>query len=148
MSFDGAAAFGGRHRIDDAEEPLHVGLGIEVAHHLRHAAHAGDHAHYFLQRAELADLRELLAEVVEGELALLEPLLLAEHFVLVEFLLGLFDEREEVALAEDAAGHAVGVKFFKRIKVFAGADELDRHAGDLLHRKAQPRRGRRRRASS
>ena len=61
-----------------------------------------------------------------------EPLFLQPHFVLVEFLLGFFDEREQVALAEDAAGHAVGVEFFERVEVLAGADELDRHAGDVL----------------
>ena len=61
-----------------------------------------------------------------------EPLFLQPHFFLVEFLLGFFDEREQVALAEDAAGHAVGVELFERVEVLAGADELDRHAGDLL----------------
>ena len=61
-----------------------------------------------------------------------EPLFLPPHFVLVEFLLRFFDEREQVALAEDAAGHAVGVEFFERVEVLARADELDRHAGDLL----------------
>ena len=102
----------------------------------------------FCSGPSFVDLRELLAEVVERELALAEPLFLPQHFVLVEFLLGLFDEREEVALAEDAAGHAVGVELFERVEVFAGADELDRDAGDLLDARGPRRRGRRRRASS
>ena len=98
------------------------------------AAHAGDHAHDFLQRAEPADLAHLLAEVVERELALLAAALPGEHFVLVELALGLFDEREDVAQAEDAARHPVGVEFFERVEMLADADELDRHAGDVLDR--------------
>ena len=81
--------------------------------------------------------RELLAEVVERELALAEPLFLALHLVLVEFLLRLLDEREHVALAEDAAGHAVGVELFERVEMLADADELDRHAGHVLDREGR-----------
>ena len=136
--FDGVAAFVGRHRVDDAEQPLHVLFGVDVAHRFGEVAHAGDQAHDFLQRAELRHLRELLAEVVERELAFAEPLLLPGHFVLVELLLRLFDQREHVALAEDAAGHAVGMEFLERVEMLADADELDRHAGHLLDREAAP----------
>ena len=43
----------------------------------------------------------------------------------------------QVALAEDAAGHAVGVELLQRVEVLAGADEFDRHAGDVLHRESR-----------
>ena len=57
---------------------LHVAFGVDVAHHFGELAHARDQAHHLLQQAELQHLRiELLAEVVERELALGEPLFLA-----------------------------------------------------------------------
>ena len=60
------------------------------------------------------------------------------HFVLVELLLRLLDQREHVAHAEDAAGHPLGMELLQGIEVLAGADELDRHAGDGLDRSAAP----------
>ena len=77
---------------------------------------------------------EHLAEIVERELALAEPVLLLRHLVLVELLLGLLDQGEHVAHAEDPPGHAVGVELLQGVEVLAGADELDRHAGDRLDR--------------
>ena len=53
---------------------------------------------------------------------------------LVDGLLRLLDERDDVAHAEDARGEAVGVKRVEVGRLFAGADELDRHAGDGLDR--------------
>ncbi len=44
----------------------------------------------------------------------------------------LFDEREHVAHAEDARGHAVGVEGLDLVELFAGADELDGLAGHRL----------------
>ena len=44
------------------------------------------------------------------------------------------DQRHHVAHAEDAAGDAAGMKIVQRVDLFAGADELDRHAGDRPHR--------------
>ena len=46
----------------------------------------------------------------------------------------LFDEADNVAHAEDAAGDAPGVEVFERVPLFAGADQLDRLAGDGAHR--------------
>ena len=52
----------------------------------------------------------------------------------VEDLLGLLDEAEHVAHAEDAAGHPVGVEDVEVLELLAGGREQDRHAGDLAHR--------------
>src|SRR5262249_22195507 len=75
---------------------------------------------------------ELRPKVVERELALLEPLLLPQHLFLIDLALGFLDECEQVALAENAAGHPVRMKFFERVEMLAGADELDRHARHLF----------------
>ena len=88
------ATFCGRHRVDHAEHPLHVLLGVHVTHRLGQAAHAGDHAQHFLHRPQLFDLHHLFFEVVERELAPLHPLFLLEHLVLVELALRLFDQRQ------------------------------------------------------
>ncbi len=96
------------------------------------SAHAGDHAHHFLQRAELFDLAEHVAEGFQRDFAFAERFLLLLHLFLVELLMRLFDQGEHVAHAEDAAGHAVGMEFLEVIQVLAGADEFDRHAGDVL----------------
>ena len=85
-----------------------------------------------MQRAEFLDLAEHVAEGFEGDFAFAERLLLLLHLVLVELLVRFFDQRDDVAHAEDAAGHAVGVEFLEVVELLADADELDRHAGDVL----------------
>ena len=58
----------------------------------------------------------------------------ASACVLLVDLLGLLDEREDVAHAEDAAGQAVGVEQVEVGELLAGRREGDRPADDLLHR--------------
>ena len=53
---------------------------------------------------------------------------------LVDDLLGLLDEREHVAHAEQPRDEAVGVERLEVLEPFAGADERDRHADDRDHR--------------
>ena len=76
-----------------------------------------------LQRAHLADLAELVEEVLEGELALRILRSSSAAFVLVDLGLGLLDEREHVAHAEDAGGHAVGMELLEGVELLADADE-------------------------
>jgi hypothetical protein len=54
--------------------------------------------------------------------------------LLLEGLLGLLDQGEHVAHAEDAAGHAVGVELLELGELLARRREGDRPADDLLHR--------------
>ena len=65
-----------------------------------------------------------------------------EHLVLelfgvlfVGLLLGALDQRQDIAHAEDALGEPVRIERLERVGLFAGADELDRHAGDGADRK-------------
>ena len=57
------------------------------------------------------------------------------RFFLVDALLGLLDQRQNVAHAENARDDAVGMERLERIVLFADADELDGLAGDLANRK-------------
>ena len=52
--------------------------------------------------------------------------------VLLEGLLGLLDEREHVAHAEDPPGHAVGVELLEGVELLPRRGEGDRLADDLL----------------
>ena len=58
----------------------------------------------------------------------------ASACVLLVDLLGLLDQREDVAHAEDAAGQAVGVEQVEVLELLAGRREGDRAADDLLDR--------------
>ena len=78
---------------------------------------------------------QLVAEVFQVEaLALLDLLRQLLGLVAVEVLLGLFDQAEHVAHAEDARGHAVGMERIERFALLAHAEELDRLAGDRPYR--------------
>ena len=52
----------------------------------------------------------------------------------VTFCGGLFDQRDDVAHAQDAVGDARGMEILERIHLFADADQLDRLAGRGAHR--------------
>ena len=39
------AALDGGHRVDDSDQPPHVGLDVGVADHLGHVPQTGNHAH-------------------------------------------------------------------------------------------------------
>ena len=87
------------------------------------------------QRPELPDLLELLQEVLEGEAALHHPR--AADLATTSWSigpLGLLDQAEHVAHAEDAVGHAVGVEEVEVGEPLAGGGEDDRPADHLLDR--------------
>ena len=75
---------------------------------------------------------ELLEEVLERELVAAQLALELLGLVLVELALGLLDERHDVAHAEDALGHAVGVEALELVELLARRGEEDRLAGDRL----------------
>ena len=103
---------------------LHAGERADRGQHLQNALH----------RAELLDLPQLVAEIFERE-AVAEQSLLGELLGLlaVERGLGLLDERQHVAHAEDAANDAIGMEGLEGVGLFADADELDGLAGDVAN---------------
>ena len=54
--------------------------------------------------------------------------------VLLDRRLGLLDQRQHVAHAEDPRGHPVGMEDLELVELLADRDELDRLAGDRLDR--------------
>ena len=114
------------HRLDAVQLAV---VDLDVLQ-LLHAGHARQHAEDARERAHLAHLLELVEEVLEGELGAAELGLHLRRLLLVERLLGLLDEAQHVAHAEDAARHAVGVEDVEVVELLAGAGELDGLAGD------------------
>src|SRR4051812_27309466 len=120
-----------RHRQDDRLDAVDLAL---VDLHLREllARQARQHAEDRLERAHLAQRLELLEEVIERELVAAQLALELERLVLLELLLGLLDERHDVAHAEDALRHPLGVEALELVELLAHAGEQDRLAGDGL----------------
>ena len=58
----------------------------------------------------------------------------SERLLLVDLLLGFLDQAEDVAHAEDALGHAVGVELVEALELLPGRGEEDRLAGDRVDR--------------
>ncbi len=75
---------------------------------------------------------QLVEEVVEAELVAAQLALQLDRVVLVELALGLLDQAQHVAHAEDPLGHAVGVEALELLEVLAGGGEQDRLACDRL----------------
>jgi hypothetical protein len=79
--------------------------------------------------AHAAQLLHLLVIVLQGKTVFAELFLQLGRLLFIVILLGLFDEREHVAHAQDPGGHAVGVEGLDHVQLFAGAHEFDGLAG-------------------
>ena len=95
---------------------------------------SGQHPHQPAHAAHALHLHELLAQVGEIEGALAHLLGDARGLLGVDRRGGLLHQRDDVAHAEDAVGDARGMKVLDGVELLAGADELDRLAGDRAHR--------------
>ena len=91
--------------------------------------------HERAQAAHGAHLADLCLEVVEIEtFAGLELFGERQGLFFIDALSGFFDQRQDVAHAKNARGHALGVEGFQAGELFADASKLDRLAGDVAHR--------------
>lgn len=88
------------------------------------------------EASHVLHLRNLRLEVLKVELFARRDLL-GELFGLLEVdrLLHVLHKGDDVAHAEDAAGHLFGVEGFKAVELFAHAHELDGLPGDHAHGK-------------
>ena len=86
------------------------------------------------QRSEPLHHLELLEQVIEAELALEQALRVALGLALVDVLLEVLDEPDDVAHPEDPRREALGPELLEPLERLARAEELDRDAGDRLHR--------------
>ena len=126
-----------RHRADDRLDAhqlalIHLGLG-----HVLHRAEFRQHSQHLVERAHAAKLLHLIAKILQREAVRQHLLLERLGLILIDRGLGLFDQGQDVAHAQDARNHALGVEDLQRIVPFADADELDRLARDLMNREGR-----------
>ena len=81
--------------------------------------HAGEHLQQILDRAELAHLLELGQEVLQRELVLQHPLRRGPRLLGIHRVLGLVDQRQHVAHAQDPTGHPVRVERLEVLETFS-----------------------------
>ena len=115
----------------------HAVIKARLFRRLGHAAHAGQHPHDRLHAAHFQHLFQLHPQVVHVEQTLLEAPRHAFGLLGLKRLAGLFNQRHDVAHAQDPARNAVGLKGFQRIHLFAHADKADGFAGDSAHRQSR-----------
>ena len=87
-----------------------------------------------LERAHLLQHLVRVQKVVEREDARAHPRLHHRLLVLVDRRLGLLDQGEHVAHAEDPRRHPLGVELLELVELLPDRDVLDRLAGDRSHR--------------
>ena len=131
----GLRAFLGRHRSHDrVEVDQHLVVGAALRHRRLRLLEAGDHARERAEAAHAAHLIELRAKIVEVELTLRHLLRHRLGLFGLDRLGGAFDEADDVAHAEDAAGDARGLEELEPVELFTRTRELDRLSGDRAHR--------------
>ena len=129
-------AFGLGHRANNGELTIkHLVVQTGSSHLVLHPAHARHHAHDAAHAAELFHLLELFGKIIEIKLARLHLLGHRCGFFRINGFGSFFDQRNNIAHAENTVGDALGIKLLKRVHLFAGGDQLDRLAGDGMHRK-------------
>ena len=118
------------HRIDDPLNPPHVVFRVHVTQLIDDSPHARNHFHDVPHGTQLLDLPHLQAEVIQRELTLLHLFLLTQHVLFIKFLLSFFEQRHNIAHAQNSPGHTVGMEFFQSVELFADPDEFDWYASD------------------
>src|SRR6266480_1055584 len=119
------------HRQDDRLDATELFL-VHLVHSLELLADARNHLQYALDRPHAAQHLVALEEIVEAELAFHHAGLEVLLIVLLDRLLGALDESQDVAHAEDARGHEIGMEVLELVELLADRDQLDRAAGDGL----------------
>ena len=123
----------GSHRVDDG---LHLDeCPLIYLHPLQCLSHTRDHAHELIQGTHALDGVQLVLEVDKGEGLFAEAFSQFATALLVDGLLGLLDQGDDVAHAQNARGDAIGVEGLQGLQAFPHADELDRLPRDLAHGK-------------
>ena len=83
---------------------------------------------HLLERAHLANLAQLVAEILEREFAAAQLAFELGDLLGVHGLLDALDQREHVAHAQDARDDALGIKRVQRVVFFARAHEFHRRS--------------------
>ncbi len=123
----------GRHRVDDGLGAVETAIQVLLINLARHLVHAGNHLQQLPQRPHLLDLLHLVAEIFQRKLTGSQFLLRLQRLLLVESGLGLFDQAQHVAHAQNAPAESIRREDFEAVNLLAHAEELDRHARHRAH---------------
>ena len=116
-------SFFGRHAFDDRFDALE-GVIVDV-YVLDSLANAWYHRRQVFKISHFLYLFNLFKEIVKVEFVLLYLLLQALCLFFVELLLGSFNQRYNVAHAQDAVGHTFGMENIDGFHLLARTNELD-----------------------
>ena len=122
-----------RHAADDGLQTVEL-LVVDLGQRLFHLTGAGQHAQQVADRTHLADGEHLFQEVLQRQLAGADLGGGGLGLLGVEDLLGLFDQAQHIAHAQDPAGHPVGVEDVEVLELLAGGGEKDWDTGHLADR--------------
>ena len=126
------ALFGG-HRLDDRLDTNQLAI-VEFHAVGQRVREERQPLHHVAQAAHFLEQTDLLQEVRQGELARQQALGILLGLLLVDELAEIIHQADNVAHAQNAAGHALGAERLKLIKPFAHTHVLDRCARDHLDR--------------
>ena len=102
---------------------------------LRHAGHTRHFFQHTTDTTHIVHLLQLIAKIGQIKaLALLHFPRQSLGLTLVDFALGLFNQRHHVAHAENARGDALGVEGLQRSGLLANTHKFNRLASDGAHR--------------
>ena len=102
-------------------------VNVHILQLLIHTGQLGDDG---LQRTHLFYLTELLQKIVVIELILQNLLGCRLGFFFVQFALGIFNEGQHVAHAQNTACHSVRMEYFQVVQFFAHTHKLNGLAGN------------------
>src|SRR6266849_893946 len=120
------------HGIDDGFDARELALvDFRILGKILERTQLGEHVDDFFERAHLANLLELIAEIFQREFFFSKLAFKIGGGFFIDGLFHAFDERHEVAHAEYAGYDAVRIKTFKGVVFFAEADEFYGRAGDF-----------------
>ena len=94
-------------------------------------AHAGQHSEDLVEGSHLSNLFKLIAEVLQRETIREQLLLKLYGLFLVDNLLGLLDQRQDIAHPHDPGDEPVRMEELQRVILLAGAHEFHRLTGNL-----------------
>src|SRR4029077_2390423 len=131
----GVAPLARGHGVDDRDLPPQLPVALVRRERALPGHRSGQLVEKRPDTTHFLQLLELALQVGHVEALALDDLVRnALRLGMIDLGVHLLDEADDIAPAEDAGGHALGVGGLERPSLAADPDEHDRHAGDLPYR--------------
>src|SRR5713101_743802 len=120
------------HGVDDGFDLFQFAfVHAGVFGNILQRADFGEHVHQLIERAHFANLAKLVAKIFQRKSFRAKFAFEIKRGFLVHGLLGAFDERHDVAHAEDSRDDSFWIETFEGIVFFAESDKLYRRTADF-----------------